>query len=113
MSIRIPVANSSGQKTANALIQTGFTLVSVIVVFTDGTHDATITVYDNVEASGKIVWGPHTIAAADNAGGRPIGSAPIKCENGVYAVISGTGATYIIEYIQTSIGMMTSKWEHQ
>lgn len=72
-------------------------LIGGILVITDGSNNATCTVYDSADESytgKKVVW-KNTDAAANNYGGGFF-VAPIYCDYGCYVVISGTGASFII-----------------
>lgn len=88
----------SGKKTASELIFTGKPALTSIILLTDGTNDATLTVYDNTEASGKIVR-EFKIKGAENFGGMVIKN-PIFILNGIYAELSGIGASYFVDYIE-------------
>lgn len=87
----------SGEKTSSELIYTGSCAVTAIVAITNGSNDATLIVYDNLSAAGKVIR-EFTIVAAENYGGNIL-KFPIYIQNGIYASISGTGASYIIDYI--------------
>lgn len=90
-------AYTSGVKSSSALIRTGPCLLTHIAVITDGVNKGTITVYDNTEASGTVVW-KHAVKGTEEIGGRNW-QFPIRCSNGLYAAISGTNATYIVEWL--------------
>ena len=66
------------------------------LVETDGTNNATLTIYDNTTNTGKIMR-KIIVPGANYYGGfeLPVG---LKCSNGIYATISGTGAHYWITY---------------
>lgn len=90
-------ALTSGQKTTSDTILNGPGVITGIKVITDGANDATLTVYDNTAASGKVV--DYTkVNAANHYGGRNV-IYPIRINTGIYAAISGTNAGYFIEYI--------------
>jgi len=93
----ITAATSSGEQTADALIYTGKCVVTLIKVITDGTNDAKIVVYDNTSGAGKVV-DEVTATGPDNYGGRAM-YFPILMEKGIYVDVTGTGASYLIEYI--------------
>ena len=97
MAIRLKFADSSYKRTANALLYTGPCGITGVKINTDGNNNAVLTIYDNTSASGDIVE-EFTIPAANMYGGRNWVT-PVKCENGIYAVISGTNAAYFIEYL--------------
>ena len=110
MSTWTPYAIPSGRQTSSALVSSGQNIVSAIAIFTDGTNDATLTVYDNTAASGTIVWGPHTVKGEDLAGGPPI-TIPFIVDNGLYCKIEGTGAYYHVFYVEASIWLKGAKAE--
>ena len=79
------------------LADAGF--ITGVMVYTDGVNDATLELYDNPIAASGVKPFKLTVSGADNYGGR-IFQFPRKAFTGIYAVISGTGASYIVEYIQ-------------
>ena len=89
---------SSGEKTADAVIHNGNVYITALAVMTDGTNDARVILYNSgSSAIGKIIW-EVTVAGGDNYGGR-IWAFPTNCNDGIYADVNGTGASYIVEYI--------------
>lgn len=85
---------STGVKNADFLIATGRNRVNAITVLTDGTNAATVELYDNTTNTGTI-----------RAVGKCLGASlinhiifenPVLFENGIYADVTGTGATYIV-----------------
>ena len=89
-------AMSSGELTSSQQVVTGNVYITAVTVITDGSNNATVTLYDNTAASGKVV-AEFVIAGGDNQGGR-VWSFPVLCTAGIYAAISGTGASCIVEY---------------
>ena len=89
-------ATSSGEKTTSGQIVTGNCYLTAVTVITDGTNDATVTLYDNTAASGRKV-AEFVIPGGDRQGGRNW-VYPVFCYAGIYAEISGTGASCIVEY---------------
>jgi len=85
----------SGQKYSSFLMSKEPMLLGGILVLTDGTNAATVTVYDNnVEvAAGGIAW-KETDVGTNNYGGMMFPH-PIKLNVGCYIVLSGTGASFI------------------
>jgi len=86
--------NTIGPQTGNVLLSSGPTLVDGILVKTDGTNNATLTLYDNTAGSGDIVFSV-VVAGANRSGYFPFPN-PLKTYTGLYATISGTGAEYFI-----------------
>lgn len=93
-------ARSSYEKTADAQIRVGGAVITSFLVVTDGTNAATLIIYD-VADSGDVAAGNKvcewTVTGTDNQGGRNWFE-PVQCKNGIYCDITGTGASYIIEY---------------
>ena len=90
----------SGEKTADAVIVAEQCWITALEVISNGTNDARVILYDNASAaSGEVVW-ECTVVGADNYGGR-VWTNPRRCDNGIYADVNGTGASYIVEYIET------------
>lgn len=88
-------ATSSGIKNADAEIYAGSAYVTAVTVNTDGTNDANVILYDG-GASGVSkyqlfvdggVWHGHKDFVH-----------PIIFTSSVYADVTGTDATYIVEY---------------
>lgn len=85
---------SSGVLNADTLLWTGRNRVNAITVLTDGTNAATVELYDNTTASGtKRVVGKCLGASLIN---HIIFENPVLFENGIYADVTGTGATFIV-----------------
>ena len=87
----------SGEISSSSIIYSGSCWITSIMVNTNGSNDATVLLYNNTSAAGSIVV-EIKVAAAENYGGR-IWKFPRKCNNGIYAAITGTGASCIVEYI--------------
>ena len=90
----------SGEQTASGLIYTvvpGTTCnIRTVKVVTDGTNNGKIIVYDSTTAAGKVI-DETTVIGSNHWGGRAwIQGGEIA--NGIYVVVSGTGASYFVEY---------------
>lgn len=72
-------------------------LYTGVVVNTNGSNDATVTVYDNTSAAGTII-DKYVIVAADYVGGGYL-PFPIYIENGIFVVVAGTGAVCRVNYV--------------
>jgi hypothetical protein len=88
---------SSGIKSASAAIHANNALLRSLIVYTDGTNNATAIIYDNAtEASGtelaKIV-----VKGSELMGGET--AIKVRAENGLYLELSGVGATALVRYI--------------
>ena len=90
-------ANSSGILSSSSLVHTGRCLLTGIKVNTDGVNDASVSVYDNTEASGKVV-DSFKVAAAELYGGVMYGKSPVLMDNGIYVGMSGGSVEVIIFY---------------
>jgi hypothetical protein len=93
---------TSGEQTADATIYTVATwgplcFISSVLIITDGTNDAKLIIYDNTANSGTVVL-EMTVVGSDNYGGRNW-MYPVTITTGIRGDISGTGASYIIEYV--------------
>jgi len=87
---------SSDLKSADAQIWTGRGTLNSLSVFTDGTNAATVTLYDNTAASGVVL--AQAKVPGSNLGAFQAWNLAIRCQNGIYAHVSGTGANYIVHY---------------
>lgn len=88
---------TSGLKIADAVITTGRNRINAITLHTDGTNAASVLLYDNASAASGTVTAKVT-AAGDQNTMHVIFENPVIVENGIYADVTGTGATYIVYY---------------
>jgi len=88
-------AQCSGLKSADATIKSGKAVLAAVLVITNGTDDASLTIYDNTSASGTKLL-EITVPAADRYAFFPLW---VKAINGLYADVAGTGAAYIVYYV--------------
>ena len=88
---------SPGRKDANYLVHTGACLFAGVLIRTDDTNAASVLVYDNIEASGKIIW-DHKVKGDEYVGGGLL-PWPVEMEKGYYVAVSGNGAKYIPFYV--------------
>lgn len=87
---------SSGVLSADTLLFTGRNRINALTIFTDGTNAATVALYDNTSAASKIaVQGKCLGASLVN---HIIFENPVYVENGIYADVTGTGASFIVFY---------------
>ena len=91
-------SQSSGEQTSSAAIYAGSAYITGVEVITDGTNDAKLILYDNATAASGTVVLEMTVAGANNFGGREP-TFPPHCYNGIYGAITGTDASFIVEYI--------------
>lgn len=92
-------SQSSGEQTASKAILADAGWITGIQVITDGTNDAKLIIHNNATAaSGTVVVEKSTVGASLSSS-RDL-AFPVFCHNGIYATISGTDASYVIEYIE-------------
>ena len=91
-------AKSSGFLSADSLICDAPCVLTGVQLYSDGTNAATLILYDSQNADGKIVYKAACLTNASNSDHRDWVH-PIKCNDGLYADITGTNAGYIVEYI--------------
>ena len=91
-------AQCAGEQTSSQLIATGPCVLASVIVHTDGTNNVTVIVYDNTAASGKIVR-RFAVKGTENYGGNAL-RFPVRMANGIYVAMSGTGGSYIVDFIQ-------------
>jgi hypothetical protein len=87
---------STGVLSASTLISTGRNRINAITVLTDGTNTATLSLYDNTSAAGTVSVKGACVGA--NLVNHIIFENPVVMENGIYASVTGTGATFIVFY---------------
>jgi len=87
---------SSDLLSASAIVYTGRGTLNALTVLTDGTNPATVTVYDNTAASGVVLM-KGFVQGTDRTNTIALNLA-VRCKNGLYVSISGTGAAAIVYY---------------
>jgi hypothetical protein len=92
------VTKSTGILTSSSSIARAAGQLTGVLVITDGTNAATITLYDSTSSASGTVLFTATVPGTAYFGGATW-EIPVRYTTGVYAVISGTGAKYIV-YIQ-------------
>lgn len=90
------LSECSGEKTSSVAISAIPCLFTGIEVITDGTNPATVILYDNATTNSGTKLCEITVVGAENYGG--FTPPPTKAHNGIYAAISGTGASCIVFY---------------
>lgn len=99
---------SSGYKTADAVIVPGSQGATggggpegnlhAVQLLSDASNACSVIIYDGVAAvAGKEV-AVLSIAASTTAPTNIVFNNPVQCSNGIYADVTGTGATYIVHY---------------
>jgi hypothetical protein len=89
---------SSGAKTADALIASGDNALRGFIIQTDGTNDVTITIYDGLTATGnELTPTAFTVTGSDNYGG--VVDLHVRSRIGIYADITTAGTcSYVVYY---------------
>jgi len=87
------ISKPGGKKTASALVHTGPCLWTALIIRTDGTNDATVTVYDGTSDSGDEV-AEFKVKGDELSGGVVWGKLSIEMEDGIYMTLAGTGAYF-------------------
>lgn len=77
--------------TTSTLVFTGRQMFRGVSINTDGTNAGTVVIYDNTSAAGKIIGTFSCVGASLHKD--IIFNEPVRVYNGIYAALSGTGAT--------------------
>ena len=96
-------SKSSGHLSATKLVYSGPCYLTGVAVASDGTNAATLIVYDasTAETIGKEMFRAVATGGATAGGYESRDWAfPVECQNGIYAVLSGTTPSYVVEYIE-------------
>ena len=92
-------STSSGLKSASAVIMAIPGTLNGLQVIGDGTNAATVTIYDSSTASTSgLVLAKIVVDAGATYEELVIAESGIVANNGIYAVVSGTGAEYIVQF---------------
>lgn len=93
--------SSTDRLTASAVISKEPAALYGVFVETDGSHNVTLTIYDNASAAAGKIIRKITVPGANFYGGWefPYG---LKAANGIYALIAGTGAAYWVTWSRTT-----------
>ena len=89
-------ATATQAMTSSGQAVTGACWITGLAVVTNGTNDATITVYDGTSTSGAMI-GTYYVPGA-LYGDRAVWTFPRRVNNGIYVNVSGTGASAVVEY---------------
>ena len=87
---------NTGLQTTSQLTFNGRNRINAVSLFGDGVNAATLNIYDNTSASGKVAVKVQ-VKAADYQN-HVIFTQPVYMENGIYNSLTGTGANYIVYY---------------
>lgn len=89
-------SRSSGVLSEDTLIFTGKQRVNAVTVLTDGTNAATVSLRDGTTTAGVIQITAKCVAA--NLINHIIFENPVVFDTGLFADLTGTGATCIVYY---------------
>jgi len=87
---------NTGVQTSSSLTVTGRNRINAVSLFGNGTNTATLDIYDNTSAAGKIAI--RVQVRTSDYQNHVIFTQPVLMENGIYNNLTGTGATYIVYY---------------
>jgi hypothetical protein len=90
-------STSSGEQTATKQIHAYQCAMSALLVITDGTNNAKVIIRDG-GAAGTVKW-EQTVIGTNHYGGKDW-AFPVKFDTDIHVTVSGTGASYIVEYIE-------------
>lgn len=94
---------SSGALLNSQLIFTGRGVLYGLNINPDGVNPVTIICYDNIEASGKIIW-KHVVAADSTTDGFLLTNTGILCSIGLYVSIVGGAPSVGVLYRNNAAG---------
>lgn len=86
---------SSGLLDADTQIYTGRGTLNGVLLTGDGTNDASVIIYDNTSAAGTELF-KASVPSSNISQYFDLGK--VRCENGIYADVSGTNAEFIVYY---------------
>jgi len=90
-------ARTSDLQTATTQVGVGANRINSLILFGDGTNAPTLTIYDHASAaSGKVV--AKIVGKTTDVYLPIVFTKPLYCENGIRAVLAGTGASFIVHY---------------
>jgi len=88
---------SSGLLSSSQAVFASKTVLVSLIVYTNGSSNATATLYDNASAASGTEVAKIIVKGADLIGGEA--HIMCDCENGLYLALSGTGAGALVRYI--------------
>lgn len=88
-------------KTSSGLIINGAGLYHGVKVNTDGTNDATVTVYDSTTASGPVIDASTVYSGSSNSGSSSY-APPLQYKSGLYLQLATSGTATVTVYYTPS-----------
>lgn len=92
-------ATSSGLKSADAAICLIPAAVTALTLVSDGTNACSVVVYDDTASATGTVLAKAVLAAGEGTV-HLHWDAPVQGSHGLYADVTGTGAGYIVYFLQ-------------
>jgi len=96
--MKFSVCEGSGELSASKIVESGSCFLSALRVYTDGVNDVTVALYNSNSATGEVV-DKLIVNGEDNYGGGEKQRVK-RCRNGLYAYLSGTGGSMIVDFIK-------------
>ena len=94
----VPASITSGEQTGNTIVTAAEGFITAIEIITDGTNNAKVICYDNDSAASGTVLLEMTVLGGNHFGGRNW-SYPVHYADGIYCAGTGTGNSYIVEFL--------------
>lgn len=89
-------SKSTGLLSASGVIKASFGILIDVLVYTDGTNNATVTIYDDPDSANGTELAKVVVKGSDLMGGEV--SILTGAALGMYISISGTGAQALVRY---------------
>ena len=83
--------------TATGVVSAGPCTLKYVKVVTDGTNVAKAILHNNTAASGEVVDETSVVGASHYGGGNINPPDGIRCDQGLYLTLAGTGASVFID----------------
>ena len=96
--ISADVSIVSGILTTDTQVYASSAVLTGVIIYTDGTNDATVTLHDGTGTGDKVIC-KFTVKGSDNYGG--VVGVRWDVDAGIYLDISGTGAECNVYYVET------------
>lgn len=90
----------SGEISSSQSLYSNRCSLTSLMAYTDGVNEVTVILYDNASAAAGTIVGKIIVAGENDYGGRIWPGGGRRCLNGLYASLSGTGASCIAEYVE-------------
>ena len=85
--------------TASALVKSGYSKITALLIGTDGSNDPVVTVYDDLSNTAGTEAIPTCTYDASALGLNGVAfNAPIECQTGIYVEITNLGTGEVLIY---------------